>query len=332
MRVGVMIQPRALAETRALARLAESEGLDWLGVPDSPAVYEDSFLHQSEALRVTRRLLVGPLVTHFVVRHPLVVANALATLSAESGGRVLAAVGTGNSAARGLGMPPARLRDLGDAITCMRAWWAGERAEYRGGFIPATRIVRRAPPVLLAADGPRGAELAAEVADGFVFGGGLDEELVRSRTAVARRHARQTMWIAPGVSMAAERDEVVRDVGPQMVAMANRALRGDLDDQGVPRRLHDAVRAMRAGYDYGAHADAQRPLNVAVATPALAEYLVDRMVLWGDDRRWERVLDRLAGLCDGVMLVLGQREPAPAVRAIAERLRRLGYLEAVSTS
>jgi alkanesulfonate monooxygenase SsuD/methylene tetrahydromethanopterin reductase-like flavin-dependent oxidoreductase (luciferase family) len=332
MKIGVMIQPRSLAQTGALAQVAEASGFSWLGVADSPAVWGESYLHQLQALQVTERLHVGPMVTHVVIRHPLIVANALSTLVSAGGGRVLAAIGTGNSAARGLGLPPASLATVAGAVQCVRAWWAGEAGTFDRSRIPATGLRRPGCPLLVAADGPRGAQLASEVGDGFVFGGGLDDDLLRQRVALGRRHPGQVVWVAPSVSLGASRDEVIADMGPQMVAMANRALRGDLTVQGVPVELHPAVRALRDDYDYGFHADPERPRNVGLAERSLTDYLVDRMVLWGDEDRWGHTLGRLRDRCDGVMLVLGQSDPLAAVRAIADRLRRLGYLEAGSAS
>ena len=42
MRFGFMVLPRQVADTRAAARIGEAAGFDWMGVADSPTVYEDS--------------------------------------------------------------------------------------------------------------------------------------------------------------------------------------------------------------------------------------------------------------------------------------------------
>ena len=72
---GCLFMPRSLERTRAAAAAAEAAGFGWFGVGDSPAVFEDASLHLSEAARVTTRIALGPMVTHVVVRHPLVVAT-----------------------------------------------------------------------------------------------------------------------------------------------------------------------------------------------------------------------------------------------------------------
>lgn len=332
MNFGLMIQPRSLAQTRELARAAEGHGFDWLGVADSPVVYGESYLHQFEALRATERIRVGPLVTHVVIRHPLIVANALSTLSEVGAGRVVAALGTGNSAARGLGLEPASLKGVREAVACMRGWWAGEPSTFGASRVPASGKRRTGCPLLLAADGPRGADLAGEIGDGFVFGGGLDAGLVRERVSRARIRPDQVAWVAPAVSLAGTREAVLEEMGPQLMAMANRALRGDLRTQGVPAELHGAVTDLHERYDYAFHADPDRPANLAAASRELTGYLIDRMVLWGGDTRWAEVLGRLAETRVGVMLVLGHRDPLVAVRAIGDRLERLGYLGVIPAS
>jgi 5,10-methylenetetrahydromethanopterin reductase len=93
---GIMIFPRRAIETRRVAERAEALGFSWLGIADSPTVYQESYLHQLEALHVTRRLIVGPVATHVTLRHPLIVGNLLATLmrSATAGPSVSSPPGT----------------------------------------------------------------------------------------------------------------------------------------------------------------------------------------------------------------------------------------------
>src|SRR4051812_50090865 len=101
MRFGVMLLPRSPQETRDAARLAESAGFSWVSVADSPTVYEESYLHQLEVARATEQVSVGPMVSHVVVRHPLIVGNLLATLNNMTGGRAIGGLGAGNHAPPG---------------------------------------------------------------------------------------------------------------------------------------------------------------------------------------------------------------------------------------
>jgi alkanesulfonate monooxygenase SsuD/methylene tetrahydromethanopterin reductase-like flavin-dependent oxidoreductase (luciferase family) len=334
MRFGFMVLPRNVEDTRAAAQIGEAAGFDWMGVADSPTVYEDSFLHQLEGARVTERLLVGPMTSHLVARHPVIVGNLLATLNSITDGRAIGTITTGNSAARGLGMKPAKLAELAEGFEAIRGYWRGDGGPYDGGpfkgsAIPATGMQRRGCPLLFGADGPKAAAMAGQVGDGILYGGSMDPEVRRRRLAAGRTRPDQEAWLAPTVSLGESHDEVRDDLGAMVVAMANRAMRGDLAERGVPAELHDDVEAMWRAYDYGFHADNSRPRNTAVVSDALASHLIDSLCLWGDEDRWRRQLTELeAEGWSGVMLILGQATQLDVLTAIGERLQRLGLMSA----
>ncbi|MCW2985361.1 MAG: class flavin-dependent oxidoreductase [Conexibacter sp.] len=327
LRFGFMILPRDPEETRAAARAGEAAGFEWMGIADSPTVYQESYLHQLEAAHVTERIRIGPMTSHVVVRHPVVVANLLATTNEINGGRSIGTIATGNSAARGLGLKPAKLADLGDAFRAIRGTWRGEGGTFKESTIPGTGLIRRGCPLFLGADGPKAAALAGEVADGIVYGGTMDEAVQRRRLDAAIVREGQEAWIAPSVSLAESHDGVRADLGAMVVAMANRAMRGDLDERGVPTEIQDDVRAMWRDYDYGFHADNSRPRNTGVIPDRLSDHLIDTMCMWGSEERWGQ---KLAGLesagWTGVMFILGQAEQLSVVEAVGARLRRLGLM------
>ena len=332
LRFGVMELPRTMTETARLARHTDEAGYDWLGVADSPTVYQESYLHQFEALRNSSRLTVGPLVSHVVARHPVIIANLLATLQEASDGRTVGTIATGNSAARGLGMRPASVGDLREAVAAIRGYWAGTGGPFRDTAIPATGIVREAPPLIVSADGPRVTALGGECGDGVLYGGTMRSEVLTRRIAAAKTRPGQRFWAGPAVSLGETVDEVLEDMGPIMVAIANRAFRGDLDERGVPIELHADVRTMWKRYDYAFHGDATRPRNLAVVSRPLAEYLLANFVVWGDEERWAARLTSLAAHgCDGVMFILGQSDQYAATLKITERLRALGLLSGGDT-
>jgi alkanesulfonate monooxygenase SsuD/methylene tetrahydromethanopterin reductase-like flavin-dependent oxidoreductase (luciferase family) len=331
MRFGFMLLPRDVEETRAVATLGEELGFDWMGVADSPTVYQEAFLHQLEAAHVTERIQIGPMLSHVVARHPVIVGNLLATLNQFTGGRVIGCLGTGNSAARGLGLKPASVEGLKQAVEAIRGYWRGEGGELSDSMIPATGLAREGPPIVIGADGPKAAELAGEVGDGLLYGGTMDPEVRRRRLQVGRRREEQQAWIAPTVSLAETHEAVREDLGAMVVAMANRAMRGDLSERGVPPEIQEDVRAMRRAYDYGYHADSSRPRNLAVVSPRLNDFLIDTLCVWGSEERWA---DTLRGLdadgWTGVMFILGQATQLDVLGALGERLTRLGLLAPAS--
>jgi 5,10-methylenetetrahydromethanopterin reductase len=321
MRLGCMIMPRDLAGTRAAAQAAEQANLSWIAFGDSPVVFGDSYLHQAEAARVTQDIHVGPMVSHVVVRHPVVVAGLLSTLQELSGGRAICVLGTGNSAARGIGLPPARLSQLRAAVAMMREHWAGRAAAFGDSVVPATGVARPTAPIFLAGDGPKIARLGGKIGDGFIFSGAIDDELIRRRQAAA---ADAPFWVAAAVSPATTITEVRDDLGSVLVAIGNRALRGDLTERGVPQHLHAEVRAMHDRYDYGQHGAHERPVNAAIISRELSEFLADRFCLWGDDIQLGSRLHALdAAGCAGVMFIVNRPDPVDTIVTLGQRIGRL---------
>jgi 5,10-methylenetetrahydromethanopterin reductase len=237
---GIMIFPRRAVETRRVAERAEALGFSWLGIADSPTVYQESYLHQLETLHATRRLIVGPVATHVTLRHPLIVGNLLATLNEIGGGRTVGVLATGNSGARGVGLTPATARRLGEAVTAIRGYWAGAGAHFDGSRIPPTGLPRKGCPLFIAADGQRVAALAGDQGDGMLYGGTMEPAVL------ARRIADQKLWFGPAVSLAPTIGTVLDEMGTLVVAMANRAFRGDLFERGIPESLHADIRASHA--------------------------------------------------------------------------------------
>lgn len=328
-----MYVPRSLDESRAVAIAGESYGFSWISVADSPTVYQDSYLHQLEIARAAPTVKVGPMVSHVVVRHPIIVGNLLATMNEFTDGRAIGTIATGNSAARGLGLKPAKLADLKQAVLAIQSYWRGEGGTFQESEIPVTGIERPGCPILIAADGPKAAAVAGEVGDGLLYGGTLDPEIRRSRLAAAKIEGDRQAWIAPTVSLCETHDEVRDDLGAMVVAMANRAMREDLTERGVPAEIQEDVLEMRRVYDYGFHADNSRPKNTSLVSERLTNFLIDTLCIWGDEVRFKATIDSLADEgWTGIMFILGQAEQESVVHALGQRLQNLGFLSPVTAT
>jgi alkanesulfonate monooxygenase SsuD/methylene tetrahydromethanopterin reductase-like flavin-dependent oxidoreductase (luciferase family) len=325
-----MMFPRRADETRRVAVRAEALGFSWLGFADSPTVYHESYLHQLEALNATHHINIGPVATHVTLRHPLVVGNLLATLNEIGNGRTVGVLATGNSGARGVGLAPATVKQLGEAVGAIRGYWAGVGGRFGESRIPGTALKRKGCPLFIAADGQRMAALAGDLGDGMFYGGTMEPTVLERRVAAGRKRLDQKLWHGPAVSLAPTVGRVLDEMGTLVVAMANRAFRGDLFERGIPEALHADVYAMWKRYDYAYHADSTRPQNLEVVSPALAEFLVEHFVIWGDAARWRSKLDLLRGYgCDGIMFILGQGDAEQTTEAIASRLQELDELSPV---
>jgi 5,10-methylenetetrahydromethanopterin reductase len=101
-------------------------------------------------------------------------ASALATLEGLAPGRVTAALGTGLTSRQALGQRPLRWAEVARCLAQLRALLAGDAADIDGAQARLLQLPGYAPPrpiavpLLLATDGPRGRELARELADGIV--------------------------------------------------------------------------------------------------------------------------------------------------------------------
>jgi alkanesulfonate monooxygenase SsuD/methylene tetrahydromethanopterin reductase-like flavin-dependent oxidoreductase (luciferase family) len=224
-------------------------------------------------------------------------------------------------------MKPAKLAELAEGFEAIRGYWRGEGGPFKDSAIPPSGIVRRGCPLILGADGPKATALAGEIGDGLLYGGSMDPEVRKRRLAAGKTRPDQEAWLAPTVSLGESHDAVREDLGAMVVAMANRAMRGDLAERGVPAELHADVEAMWASYDYGFHADNSRPRNTGVVSDALASHLIDSLCLWGDEARWAGLIAELEEEgWTGMMLILGQATQLGVIESIGARLTALGHL------
>ena len=202
MKTDVLLVPfgASWADIRDGARRAEDAGYDgvWLwdhlrgGNAAGPAPVPECWTALSALAAITSRVSLGPLVLNVANRHPGVLANMAATLQEVSGGRLVLGLGAGGSLAtpyadeqvalgRPVGTDTERRRDLERAITQIRALWAGEPP----GFLQPSPT----PPIVVAGFGPKMAELAGRLGDGFNSAAGhpqLPELVAAAREAHAK--------------------------------------------------------------------------------------------------------------------------------------------------
>jgi G6PDH family F420-dependent oxidoreductase len=110
--------------------------------------------------------------------HPAIVAHAAATTAALLPGRFWFGVGTGenlNEHILGDHWPPTSVRRerLAEAVEVIRALWSGRQVEHYGRHYTVENarlytLPDEPPPIMVAASGPKAAELAGEIGDGLV--------------------------------------------------------------------------------------------------------------------------------------------------------------------
>ncbi|HEU4919049.1 MAG TPA: TIGR03557 family F420-dependent LLM class oxidoreductase [Candidatus Limnocylindrales bacterium] len=168
------------------ARLAEEAGFEFALVSDHFHPWIDRQGHSPFVWSVlggiataTEKLEVGTGVTCPMIRiHPAIIAQAAATTAAMMPGRFFLGVGTGenlNEHVLGDKWPDwdVRARMLEESLEVIRDLWRGEVTSFEGEFYTVENarlytLPEQPVPIHVAASGPRAAELAGRIGDGFI--------------------------------------------------------------------------------------------------------------------------------------------------------------------
>jgi 5,10-methylenetetrahydromethanopterin reductase len=118
--------------TAPLARDIEQLGFDVLLCPDTQNLSPDPFGQLALAAQTTTRLKLGTGVTNPVTRDAAVTACALATLQAESKGRVICGIGRGDSSAAHIGLRNGTTAQLKTFVQRLQAYTRGDTVDRDG--------------------------------------------------------------------------------------------------------------------------------------------------------------------------------------------------------
>ena len=152
---------------------AEEVGYDRAWLFDTPHESPDVWMMLALAAKHTTTIGLGPGVLVPTLRHPMVNASATAALAALAPGRVAVAFGTGFAGARALGAAPTSWSYLRDYVAAFRGLLAGATVQWQGTRMQMMHSTGHAPerpidvPILISALGPKGVEVATELADGL---------------------------------------------------------------------------------------------------------------------------------------------------------------------
>lgn len=194
---GVSFLPRAPDLVVQWSKVAERLDYARLGIGDSPALYRDPWMTLGLVAVETERIPIGIWVTNPATRHPIVTANAAATLNELAPGRVSIGIATGDSGIASAGLPPASLASLADYVRALRELLERGETRYSGNVARLTwPHDRPSIPIYLAAHGERSIRLAGQIADGVVIGLGITGEVID----------RSLNWLRDGAASAGRRD------------------------------------------------------------------------------------------------------------------------------
>lgn len=155
----------------AHARVAEALGYERVWLYDSPVLYDDVWVHLARIADGTERIGLGPAVLVPSLRHPVTQAAAIATVAAAAPHRLAVAIGTGFTARMAMGQRPLTWAETRTYIAQVRGLLGGESMVVDGKVVrlmPAAAPLPPRPPILVAANGPRGLAVAREVGDGVM--------------------------------------------------------------------------------------------------------------------------------------------------------------------
>lgn len=141
---------------------------------DAPAVFADIWMTLARAADRTSRIGLGTAVLIPDYRHLMTTAAAVATLAGQAPGRVSVGLGPGRAQIMH-GGKPGLWKDLEAYTVALRGLLQGETVEWNGTphqLLHPEGVVAARPiadvPILLSAEGPKGLEIAARVADGVI--------------------------------------------------------------------------------------------------------------------------------------------------------------------
>lgn len=165
-------------EVAEFVRQCEQAGFDGVGMLDSQFLERDVFVSMALAAQATERIRVCAAVLNPVTRHISVTASAAKTVAELAPGRIEFWIGRGYSSVSTIGVPPATVRQMRRSVLTLKSIMAGEEVSFNGATSRLHHGDAEAPPVYIAAAGPRTIEVAGEVADGALIQAGIHPKAV----------------------------------------------------------------------------------------------------------------------------------------------------------
>lgn len=186
--LGVWIRPSTGSDVLG-ALAAEHEGFDIALYGDSQNMYPDPFVRLGMAAARTERIRLATGVTNPVTRDPAVTAAAIAGVHAETGGRAILGIGSGDSALGYIGKSyPAPFAVFSSFVHQVRTYLHGGLVDREGYESRLHWLPSDLPPVPVdvSCTGPRSIRFAAQNVDRVSFTVGASSERISWALETAR--------------------------------------------------------------------------------------------------------------------------------------------------
>ncbi|MBI4307992.1 MAG: LLM class flavin-dependent oxidoreductase [Chloroflexi bacterium] len=299
--VGLASSP--FSDFLTLAKMADEGSFALVALGDSQSLYREVYVSLALVALKTRNVLIGPMVTNPLTRHPAITASAIATVDEIAGGRAVLGIGTGDSAVYNLGLRGARLDHMREYIVALKELFTRHETQYQGRTIRVTWPQRRVP-IYMSAEGPKSLRLAGQLCDGVMIGLGLTPEVIRDAISCVHQGAREAgrdpkeidMWWLVKTNVSNDPQQALEESRMALAASANHAFRFTLEGKHVPPELVDKVEEIKRRYVSAEHEKlgAERTNARLVDDLGLKEYLAERFALIGTPDQCVAKIRRMA--------------------------------------
>lgn len=249
-------------EAVRLAQLADDLGYDRLWIGDSHMIWRELYVLSGAMAATTKRIHIGPGVTHLAGRHITVTASAMATLQELTGGRAFLGFGVGASGPANIGLKPIGVDELEESIVVLQKLFRGESVEINGReakcLFPCGEM-----PIHIGTRAPQVMNMACRVADGFIHSGestALKQlvQQIRGYTIAAQRKPDAVQFIYRLPCAISDDPTKAREAVKAVVARTAMTQLGRLYDRGklLDEEDCEAMERMRKEYDTYHHMDA----------------------------------------------------------------------------
>ncbi|MCH7820913.1 MAG: LLM class flavin-dependent oxidoreductase [Proteobacteria bacterium] len=282
MKVGLSLgisQREPIMHNVEVVQAAEELGFDSVWIADVQLSMKDCFTALTLCAVNTSTIQLSTGVANPITRHPSIIANSFTALNEISNGRALIGLGTGWTGVYPIGLKPATIKQLEEAVITIRRLCSGEEVE-GGEKGPYRMVTGKGPiPIYIAANQPRMLQLCGRVADGVILMGGANEEFTSWQIDLVRKGAEEAgrsmdeiklhLWAA--IAISDDRDQARDDVSHWVASQAETFSKW----KQLPEFLHpykaDFESASKA-YDRLEHMS-QHARHKSAVSPELVDYL-----------------------------------------------------------
>lgn len=272
-----------------VARAAEEAGFWAITCVDQPHLSRDVYVMLAKAAESTSRIKLGHGVTQMGTVHPVVIANATASIDELSGGRAFVGLGTGGNALLTMGQKPRPLAALRESVSFLRDFMAGREATYNGATMHS-EWVRNPVPIYIASSGPKSCVVAGAIGDG-VISPGVDPTVINWRRQLIDRGAAESgkgpgevdLWVRTLIYVCDRKEDAFREVASYTATQARdmylsvftrdtperRALEADIEER-YPG-LVDELRLVYENFNHYHHERTDASHNQYV-TPRMVDF------------------------------------------------------------